>query len=71
MAKFKFVSNPKVHALFDELEQYLDFCRDHGYVYDEADLYNWKSYAFQQFSKHQQGKTAKDMWALDSKESRA
>ena len=69
MAKTKFQANPKVHAIFDELEQYLEFCRDHGYVYNEADLFNWKSYAYQQFSKYQQGKTAKDMWVLDNRRS--
>lgn len=60
-------TNPRVAAIFDDLERYLDFCRDFGYRYDEADLYNWKSYAFQQFSKYCQGKTAKDMWSVDSK----
>lgn len=69
MPKPKFQSNPKVHAIFEELEQYLDFCREYGYVYNETDLYNWKSYAYQQFNKYQQGKTAKDMWSLDHRRS--
>ena len=67
MAKPTFVSNPRVHAIFDDLEEYLDFCRAYGYVYNESDLYNWKSYAYQQFSKSQQGKSAKDMWVLDNR----
>ena len=58
-------SNPRVTATFDDLEQYLAFCQSHGYRYDERDLYNWKSYAYQQFNKFLQGKTAKDMWAID------
>lgn len=59
-------SSPRVQAIFDDLENYLEFCRDYGYRYDERDLYNWKSYAFQQFNKVVQGKLAKDMWSIDS-----
>ena len=63
-------TNPRVTAIFDDLEQYLDFCREFGYRYDEADLYNWKSYAFQQFNKFVSGKPAKDMWFQDGRRSR-
>lgn len=59
--------NPKVYAIFEDLEQYLEFCQEFGYRYNEADLYNWKSYAYQQFNKHAQGKHAKDMWVQDSR----
>ena len=65
MAKPRFQPNTRVRAIFDDLERYLGFCRDYGYVYNEADLYNWKSYAFQQFNKMQQNKNVKDMWAID------
>ena len=40
MAKPTFKSNPRVHAIFDDLDQYLRFCQDFGYKYNEADLYN-------------------------------
>ena len=66
MAKTVFETNPRVHQIFDDLDQYLEFCQDFGYMYDESDLYNWKSYAYQQFNKHLQGKFAKDMWTQDS-----
>jgi len=59
-------SNPKTQAVFDDLDEFLRFCQDFGYRYDERDLYNWKSYAYQQFNKFLQGKTAKDMWMLDA-----
>jgi hypothetical protein len=36
-------------------------------MYDESDLYNWKSYAYQQFTKNQQNKAAKDMWVIDGR----
>lgn len=60
-------SNPKVQAIFDDLDAFRDFCRDFGYRYNEADLYNWKSYAFQQFNKFMSGKPAKDMWFQDGR----
>ena len=70
MAKFDIKPNPRVEAVFDDLENYLTFCQDFGYKYNEADLYNWKSYAYQQFNKHTQGKFAKDMWLQDSRRGR-
>ena len=66
MAKPTIKPNPRVTQVFDDLEQYLRFCQDFGYKYDERDLYNWKSYAYQQFNKHLQGKFAKDMWHQDA-----
>jgi hypothetical protein len=67
MGKHSFKPNPRVTAVFDDLAQYLRFCQDFGYRYDERDLYNWKAYAYQQFNKHVQGKFAKDMWIQDGK----
>lgn len=67
MAKLQIKPNPRVQAIFDDLDKFLRFCQDFGYKYNEADLYNWKSYAFQQFSKHTQDKFAKDMWMQDSR----
>ena len=57
--------NPKFNEIFDELDQLLAFCRDYGYRFNEGDLHNFKSYAWQQFSKFQQGKNAKNMWDED------
>jgi len=60
-------SNSRVNQIFDDLEVYLNFCRDYGYKFDEADLYNNRSFAFRQFTKYLAGKPCKDMWALDNK----
>ena len=70
MAKLTFAPNPKVTQIFDDLEKYLEFCQDFGYKYNESDLYNWKAYAYQQFSKYGQGKYAKDMWSQGSRRDR-
>lgn len=61
-------ANPRVNKIFEDLERYLSFCREFGYKYDEAELYSTKSFAYRQFQKFEQGKPAKDMWAVDSKE---
>jgi hypothetical protein len=67
MAKITIKPNPKVTQILDDLEQFLEFCRNYGYKFNEADLYNWKSYAYQQFNKLQQGKSVKNMWMQDSR----
>lgn len=66
MAKFVYKQNPKVVEIFNELEKFKDFCRNYGYRFNEADLYNFKSYAWQQYSKFSQGKRAKNMWTEDA-----
>jgi len=60
-------SNPRVHQLFEDLEKYLEFCQDYGYKYDEATLYDMRSYVFRQFNKYMTGKYAKDSWAEDAR----
>ena len=67
MAKPAIKPNPRVNELFDELEKFLNFCQDYGYRYNEADLHNFKSYAWQQYTKFSQGKNAKNMWDEDAR----
>jgi hypothetical protein len=70
MGKLTFKPNARLQSIFDDLDKFLRFCQDFGYRYNEADLYNWKSYAYQQYNKHVQGKFAKDMWYVDSQRRR-
>ena len=67
MAKQTFQSNPRLLQIFEDLEEYLKFCRDYGYVYNESELYSGRSFIFRQFTKYMQGKPAKNMWDVDSK----
>ena len=67
MAKITYKSNPRVIEIQDDLEKLLEFCQDYGYRYNEADLYNFKSYAWQQYNKYSQGKNAKNMWDEDAR----
>jgi uncharacterized iron-regulated protein len=43
------ISNPVVNKVFNDLDDYLDYCRFEGKVFDEAALYkksdwNWQAY---------------------------
>ena len=67
MAKPSIKSNPRVAEIFDHLEMFQEFCQDYGYRYNEADLYNFKSYAWQQFNKWHAGNNAKNMWSEDTR----
>lgn len=62
MAKQLFQPNQRVAQIFEDLENYLEFCKDFGYRYDEATLYDMRDYAFRQSTKQLQGKQAKDCW---------
>lgn len=67
MAKPTFKPNHRVAEIFDSLDNLREFCVDYGYRFNEADLYNFKSYAWQQFNKFLQGKNAKNMWDEDTR----
>jgi hypothetical protein len=55
----KYTRNDRIFA---DLEDYLLFCRDLGYCYNEADLYNSKSYEWRQYQKIISGKPVKNNW---------
>jgi hypothetical protein len=69
MAKHEVKHNPRVKQIFDDLEKFLDFCKDNGYPFDEKELYSNKSYVYRQFTKFLAGKPVKDNWELDRKPS--
>lgn len=62
MAKPQLQSNPKVHQIFDDLDNYRDFCVDYGFKFDEATLYDMRNYVYRQHTKQLTGKTVKDNW---------
>jgi len=62
MAKQTFQPNPKVHQIFEDLENYLAFCQDYGYKFDEATMYDMRSYVYRQHNKQLAGKQARDNW---------
>lgn len=67
MSRPQFQSNPKVQQIFDDLEKYLEFCVEYGYKYDEANLYDMRSYPYQQYNKYISHKNFKNQWVDDAK----
>lgn len=53
---------PEVNQLFDDLEEYKEFCVKQGYVYDEAHLYNEKT-PWGEMQRVKNGKHPKDNWS--------
>lgn len=62
MAKPQVKSNPKVKQIFEDLENYREFCVDFGYVFNEATLYDMRNFVYRQHTKNLQGKHAKYNW---------
>jgi hypothetical protein len=67
MGKPQHKPNPRAISIMDDLDLYQDFCVEYGYRFREEDLYNFKSYAWQQYNKYSQGKNAKNMWLEDAR----
>ena len=67
MAKIQIKANPRITAIFNDLEKYLDFCKEYGYKFDEAELYSNKSNAYRQYTKMVSGKQARNNWVEDAK----
>ena len=67
MGKREYRPNPRALSVMEDLSNFLEFCRDFGYRFNESDLYNFKAYAWQQYNKYIQGKNAKNMWVEDAR----
>ena len=57
--------NPRTDQVWKDLEAYREFCVDYGYRFNEGDLYNMRTYPFQQFNKFRNGKNCKNQWEFD------
>jgi len=66
MAKVTFKVNNFYNQIFTDLEKYLEFCKDHGYYFDERDLYKERSNAWRQYTKYVTGKPVKNNWDQDA-----
>jgi hypothetical protein len=54
-----------INQVFDDLDIYRNFCRDFGYRFNEADLYNTRSGNYKQFQRFVSGKPIKNQWEAD------
>ena len=61
----KNTTSSRVNQIFNDLDNYRNFCRNYGYRFDEADLYSQRSYIFRQFQKFVAGKSVKNQWEVD------
>lgn len=60
-------TKPAVDNLFDDLEQYQNFCREFGYVYNPAQLYKENVLAYKEFAKFRKGREPRNRWIEDAK----
>ena len=67
MSKPAIKTNAKAQQILEDLDNFREFVVDYGYRFNEADMYNFKSYAWQQYSKYTSGKSAKNMWEEDAR----
>jgi hypothetical protein len=67
MGKREYRPSPRALATMEDLDNFLEFCKEYGYRFNESDLYNFKAYAWQQYNKFIQGKNAKNMWVEDAR----
>jgi len=61
----KSTKNPRTEQVWKDLEAYKKFCVSHGYKFNEADLYNMRTYPYQQYNKFRNGKNCKNQWEFD------
>lgn len=59
------ITNARVNQIFDDLDNYRNFCRDYGYVFNEAELYSNRSLTYKQFQRYRQNKSVKNQWEFD------
>ena len=63
MANIK--STARVTQIFDDLDKYRNFCRDYGYRFNEAELYNNRSHTYKQYQRFLTGKYPRNQWNVD------
>lgn len=61
---------PEINKIFDDLDVYRDFCREFGYVFNEAHLYVSKTNTgqltpYSQFERYRKGQRIVNNWKED------
>jgi hypothetical protein len=59
------IKNKTVNRVFNDLDDYRNFCRDYGYVFKEADLYH-RNTTYSLFEKSRRGEYVKNNWDADA-----
>jgi hypothetical protein len=66
MAKIAIRHNPRTAQTWEDIEQYLEFCKDFGYVYNPEDIYRRET-PWGQFMRLRQGKGVRNNWNEDAR----
>ena len=67
LAKYLTMKN-EVNTIFDDLDEYQDFCRSHGRIFNEAALYNERDRDFGDFLKFKERGYARNQWNWANKD---
>jgi hypothetical protein len=59
------IKNKQINRVFDDLDSYRDFCREYGFVFNEADLYKRNS-PYAQYERLRRGDTVRNNWEMDA-----
>lgn len=62
----KMIRNKRVGQVFDDLDNYRDFCREYGYKFDEKDLYR-RGTPYGQYERYKRGDPVVNHWVEDGK----
>lgn len=60
------IKNRNVNRVFNDLDDFRDFCVAYGYIFDEKDLYKRNSPSYVQYERHRRGDSFVDRWAEDA-----
>ncbi len=63
-----FVMKSEVSQIYDDLEQYREFCVSHGRIFNEAALYNERDRDFSDFMRFKERGYARNQWNWANKD---
>jgi hypothetical protein len=53
---------PDVVEIFDDLDEFREFCVEYGHVFDERNLYNERAPSYSDYLRHKSGKWTRNQW---------
>ena len=57
----------EITKVFDDLDDYLHFCKEFGWAYDEADLYRADAPVYAEYTRFKAGTRIPKNWMRDAK----
>lgn len=56
------MNKPDINQIFNDLDEYREFCVEFGRVFDERDLYSKRSYNYRDFLSYKEEGRARNHW---------